>query len=169
MKEKIKIVFDVETTGLDPKEDEILQLSIINGQDEVLYNSYFRPIHRISWTEAQRVNGITPEMVQNSPTIEDEKEKIQSIFDSADELIAYNGSFDMKFLAAAGIKMPDVPYADVMLDFAEVYGEWNDYFQGYKWQKLSTCAKYYGYEFSAHDSLEDVKATLFAYQRMKEQ
>lgn len=54
-----------------------------------------------------------------------------------------------------------------MLIFAKIYGQWDDYHGNYKWQNLSKCARYYGYEFKAHDSLEDVKATLFCYKRME--
>ena len=50
-----------------------------------------------------------------------------------------------------------------MLAFAREYGEWNDFFCDYKWQKLGTAAAYYGYHFRAHDSLEDVRATLYIF------
>ena len=56
---------------------------------------------------------------------------------------------------------------DPMIMFAEIYGEWNEYRGNYKWQSLTKCATYYGYEFKAHDSLEDVKATLYAYKEMR--
>ena len=56
-----------------------------------------------------------------------------------------------------------------MVEFAEVYGEYSEYFEGYKWQKLTTAADYYGYEYNAHDSLEDVKATLYVYKKMLEE
>lgn len=56
-----------------------------------------------------------------------------------------------------------------MIEFAEIYGEWNDYYGNYKWQKLTIAAYYYGYNFddSAHDSLEDAKATLVVYNAIK--
>ena len=38
----------------------------------------------------------------------------------------------------------------------------------YKWQKLSKAAAYYGYKFKAHDSLEDVRATLYVYNKMQD-
>lgn len=38
-----------------------------------------------------------------------------------------------------------------------------------KWQKLSTAASYYGYKFKAHDSLEDVRATLYVYKKLQAQ
>lgn len=37
------ICIDIETTGLDRIEDEILQVAIINGRGKTLYNSYIRP------------------------------------------------------------------------------------------------------------------------------
>jgi len=59
---------------------------------------------------------------------------------------------------------------DVMLEFAPIYGKWDDYHGDYKWQKLSTCARYYGYKKKGqfHDSLEDVRATLFCFYAMLE-
>lgn len=160
------VVFDVETTGLDPEHDEIIQFSAINGEGKVLLNTYVKPIHHTAWKDAERVNGISPEMVKDMPTMDDLWEEIQSIFLSANLLIAYNGSFDIGFLRSAKIFVPDVDYYDVMYSFAEIYGEWNEYRGDYKWQKLSKCAAYYGYEFKAHDSLEDVKATLYCYNKM---
>ena len=38
-----------------------------------------------------------------------------------------------------------------------------------KWFKLVELAKHYGYEFKAHDSLEDVKATLYCYYKFKKE
>jgi DNA polymerase III epsilon subunit-like protein len=55
-----------------------------------------------------------------------------------------------------------------MLQFAENYGEWNDYFESYKWQSLSTAARYYDYDFEQqeHNSLADVFATKFVYEKI---
>ncbi len=163
-----KVVFDLETTGLDPYSDEILQISAINEKGETLINTYIKPYKMKKWPEAQRVNGISPDMVVNCKTLDHYAEDIQKILLSACELIAYNGNFDMSFLRRYGIQIPDRPYFDVMEEFAPIYGEYSDYYGEYKWQKLTTCAEYYGYKFDhAHDSLEDVRATLFCYQKMR--
>ena len=53
------ICFDVETTGLDPKNDEILQLSIIDGNKNTLFNEYFKPERMKLWDQAQKVHGIS--------------------------------------------------------------------------------------------------------------
>ena len=135
------IVFDTETTGVT-EDDEIIQLSIIDGNGKTLINEYVHPYWKKDWAAAARVNGITPEMVKDAPYPHD---LIPKVKDSGKEQY------------------------DVMLEFAQEYGEWNEYFGDYKWQKLSTAAFYYGYKFKAHDSLEDVRATLYVYKKLQAQ
>ena len=163
------IVFDVETTGLYRSEDDILQISIIDGDGNVLINEYVHPIKKYSWEEAQKINGISPEMVENAPYPEKLIPKVKGIFDSADLWISYNGEFDLKFLKDWGIseKNRDVKQYDVMREFAPIYGEWSDRF-GWKWKSLGVCARYFDYSFDAHDSLEDVRATLYCYSKIRE-
>lgn len=181
------IVFDTETTGLNPEYDEIIQLSIVDGSGNVLFDEYIKPSRRKKWPEAQRISGISPEMVKNCKTFRFFRKTIQEIFDSAKTIIAYNIGFDAGFLQSYGIDVyrkvapegkklfDDLPeesktkeWRDVMIDFAEIYGEWSDYKQSFKWQKLSTAAAYYDFKFSAHNSLEDVKATLFVAKNLYE-
>ena len=48
------IVLDIETTGLEPEYDEILQLSILDADtSDILYNHYFQPFLISEWAEAQ--------------------------------------------------------------------------------------------------------------------
>ena len=54
---------DTETTGLEPGKDEILQVSVVNGNGDVLFDSLVKPTHRKRWPKAAEVNGITPDMV----------------------------------------------------------------------------------------------------------
>lgn len=163
------VVFDVETTGLDDWQDEILQLSAIDGDGNTLINTYVKPYRNKFWWEAEKIHGISPKMVQNAPEPHELIPKVRGILEDAALLVSYNGEFDMGFLANWGIELFDVPHFDVMREFAPIYGEWNDYFNDYKWQKLKTCAWYYDYEFKAHDSLEDVRATLHCYKKMMEE
>lgn len=50
----MKLIFDTETTGLDPMRDEILQLSIIDENENVLFNDYLKPLHKAKWPDAER-------------------------------------------------------------------------------------------------------------------
>lgn len=139
---------DFETTGFKAGEDEVLQVSI-----------------KDSWEDAQAVHGITPLMVANELPFERYVPTVLGILSKADKVIAYNAAFEDSYLKAYGIEVDPGKWIDPMIMFAEIYGEWNERRGSYKWQSLTKCATYYSYEFEAHDSLEDVKATLYCYKK----
>ena len=165
-------MIDTETTGLNPKKDELLQVSIIDIDGNVLFNSYFKP-KATSWTSAERVNGISPEMVENAPKISEKIKEINEIVYNSETIIGYNTDFDLSFLYYNGLILSEnTKFIDVMTRFAEIYGEWSDYFGDYKWQKLITAADYYNYDWNshlenAHNSLADCYATLYIYQQIQ--
>lgn len=163
------IVVDTETTGLDYTTDELLKVSIISNEKEILYNNYIKPIKNNEWKKAQSVNHISPDMVKDSPTILSECVEINNILNQADVIIGYNPHFDLDFFASAGCELKEnIQIIDVMYIFAEIYGEWLDNSTGYKSKSLITCAEYYNYEWqgNAHDSLADCLATLYCYNQM---
>ena len=154
--DKRKIIcLDTETTGFSPREDEILQLSIMNGCGDILFDEYVKPQRKAEWPCAQAVHGISPEMVGNNNSIEMYQEKINQILAGAELCVGYNLSFDLNFLRGAGVCIPEkLKIHDVMWAFSKITG---------KRRSLSYCAAYYGYSFQAHDSLEDAKATLHCF------
>jgi DNA polymerase-3 subunit epsilon len=162
------IVLDTETTGVSSI-DDLLQVSIIDGSGKTLINAYADPGYE-SWPDAEKINGITPEMVDDAPKIEEMIPEIKKILRSAKKIVGYNPRFDLGFLARSGATvLPDQKIIDVMDAFAEIYGDWDDYHGNCRWQTLSTCAAYYGYDWgddTAHDSLADCKATLFCYKKI---
>lgn len=167
------LVIDTETTGLDPEHDELLQLSIIDSEGNTLFDSYFKPFAS-SWDKAQRIHGITPETVKNAPKISEELIEINSILSQAKKIIGYNVDFDINFLRNNGIIIyNDIEIEDVMFIFAEIYGDYNEYYNSFTWQKLTTAAEYYGYDWSsqpsgAHNSLSDCYATLYVHNKIYE-
>ena len=168
------IIIDTETTGLKPGIDELLQVSIINEHGDTLLDRYIRPTRCKEWPEAMAINHITPDMVRDCPTIAEIRDKIQTLISEADKIMGYNTYFDLAFLSESGIDVPDSDSGkiiDVMIDFAEVYGDYREDLGGYKWQKLTTAAAYYGYEWpvNAHNSLGDCLATLHVYNSMQQQ
>lgn len=167
------IIIDTETTGFHPYDgDELLQVSIIDTDGNVLFDEYFKPQHRTEWKEAEQVNGISPEMVADRPAISEKISEINAIIENSDTIIGYNTQFDIGFLKANGAIVPDdLETVDVMEDFAKIYGEWNSARGSYKWQKLTRAAEYYGYDWSqraetAHNSLGDCYATLYVYKKL---
>ena len=168
-KDKV-LVLDTETTGFEI-DDEVLQLSVIRADGKEEYNQYFKPDHKESWENAEKVNHISPESTKDKPLIADHKEEIEKMLRDAKLIVGYNTGFDIKMLEQSGITVPkDKKYVDLMIPFAKVKGEINQYGKP-KWQKLITCAKEYGYPIESedwHNSLGDTKATLYCYNKMKE-
>ncbi len=160
------LVFDVETTGIQTKSDEVLQISILDGNGKTLYSSFIKPIHHKEWPNAQKINGISPEMVNDAPTLRQAKKEIQELFDNAQLVVGYNVSFDIGFVKAAGITVPDKHRQfDVMRDFTSYRsGIGDSFFPGN--YKLKECADYFGYSYNPHNANEDAKAALFCFNSM---
>ena len=159
-----KIIFlDTETTGLDPKNDEILQISIINPMGKILLNTYIKPENHTDWKDAAKVNNITFDMVKNAPTADKVAKEIYPIITNAGLMIAYGASFDWGFISELLKKYTDFNFEKVpeinccMEKFAEFYGEWNEEKQTYRWKNLSFAASYLKIKWrgKAHGSLAD--------------
>lgn len=161
------IVIDTETTGVD-NQAEILQLSIIDGYGNKLWDKYYKPVHTTSWEQAQAVNKISPEMVAKCNPLILDKERIENLISGYDLIVGYNIPFDIRMCQQNGLSIHKDIF-DVMRAFARIYGEYNPKYGSYKWKKLSECASYYGYEEdlnNLHNSICDCLATLFCFERM---
>lgn len=110
----LKLVFDLETTGLNFAEDEILEAAITTVDGGVLFESRFKPAYTKEWSGAQRVNGISPEDVEDAPGIIDKIGEMAALLQNAETVIAYNGKqFDIPFLERYGIRLrPDAVIDD---------------------------------------------------------
>lgn len=165
------VVLDIETTGMSDT-DEPLQISVIDTNGKVLYNSLIKPMFHDEWNAAEAIHKISNGNVQNAPYLIEEAKKIADAISGADTIIGYNVTFDIGLLHRYGIPLnPMTTIIDVMELFAPIYGDWSDKFCSYKYQKLTTCAAYYGYDWKmmkAHDSLSDCFATLYCYEKIKE-
>lgn len=161
------VVFDTETTGLSPSRDELLQFSAVDGDGKTLLNTYIKPMHHAEWDGAMQVNGITPEMVATAPTFDELLPAIQDIMNRARIIVGFNTDFDVSFLEANGCRVDRQKTRDVMWEAAPIIGEKDEWRGGFKPPTLVKLAKCYGYEFKAHDALEDAKATLYCFNKVE--
>lgn len=145
------LVIDTETTGLDPFDDELLQIAVIDGAGRTVFFSYVKPMNHTSWPDAQRVNGISPDFIRSSPPMKRLRDVITDVLSDAEVLVGYNLPFDLAFLRKAGIVIPDADQVDVMSEAADIFG---------RLSSLSYCASRCGFEFQAHHALDDAQATL---------
>jgi DNA polymerase-3 subunit epsilon len=103
---RIGLILDVETTGLDPTRDEIIELAMLKfdyGSD----GSVFRVLDQFSRLreptvaipiEITKLTGITSEMVAGKTITQEEIEHFAS---SAAVVIAHNAGFDRRFVERA--------------------------------------------------------------------
>ena len=162
-------VIDTETTGLNPDEDEILQLSIVDESGCIICDRLFRPERHESWEKAEEINHITPSMVKREIAFKQAVPQLNAIFAQCGTIIGYNTGFDLAFLQKAGVEFrEDIKVIDVQAIFTPIAGEWDWEQNKYKWQSLVKCAEYCGYEWrgNAHNSLADALATLHCYKTL---
>lgn len=87
------LFFDLELTGVYDH-DEIISISIVDGNERLIMDTLIRPVHTRRWKRTEKIHGITPEMVQDAPTLAELTPRIKEIFAAADNLIAFGVSTD---------------------------------------------------------------------------
>lgn len=98
-----EIVFDTETTGLDPaRGDRLVELGCIEMVNRVatgrVFHAYYNP-DRSMPLEAERVHGLSEAFLADKPRFHESAEQlIEFIADSP--LVAHNAAFDFGFLNA---------------------------------------------------------------------
>ena len=152
------VYLDLETTGLDPATDEILEIGILDDDGTVLLDSLVRPIRHRTWPRAQTIHGISPADVCDAPMLDALRPRIRAAV-AGREVVIYNAPFDAGFLpaeleGAAGIHC-------AMRPFAEVFGEWSPEYDEWHWQRLHVAAAHVGFQWpgESHRAINDCQAT----------
>ncbi len=160
------VVFDLETTGISPNYDEVVEISAIKvrkGRVVEEFNTLVNPKRPIP-RRASQVNGITNEMVAEAPLFE---EVLSDFFDFVgdDVLVGHNiGSFDMKFLYRDSRKfygkIPGNDYVDTLLVARRHLSRLSHH-------RLVDLAEYYHISTKgAHRALNDCHMNQQVYERM---
>lgn len=151
---------DIETTGLDPRQDEVLQLSIVDATERVVLNEYYAPARLRSWPRAQRIHGIPPERVWGLPSLGEKAKEITLTLSEAELLVGYNLTFDLRFITNAGVRINRCPHFDVMKEAAPVFGRWSAAKKSYCWCGLKECASLFEVVLHGHDARSDALAAV---------
>lgn len=160
------VVFDLETTGLSPTENEILEIGAIRVRNFIPIKKYqtlvrpSKPIH----PEATRVHGITDEMVKDAPTI---REALPGFLEFVGDrtLVAHNARFDLAFVQEATKRNLNRDFVNPTIDTLILSRECFS-LPSYS---LGALAKSLGIEMTqAHRSMCDCEATLSLFKRIEE-
>ena len=119
---------DVEMTDLS-SDGEILQVSIVNGRNAVIYNQYFKPEHQTEWDDTVPIHHITPERVQDAPSFSSYAPLFSKLFAQAQLIVGYNTMQDVRMLQQAGVAFPPaLPILDASIGTDGVHEEDADVF-----------------------------------------
>ncbi|MFE8695146.1 PolC-type DNA polymerase III [Cytobacillus sp. FJAT-53684] len=158
LSEDTYVVFDVETTGLSAVYDTIIELAAVKIRDgEIIdrFESFANPHHPLSATTIN-LTGITDDLVENAPEVE---EVLQKFHDWAGDaiLVAHNASFDMGFLNVGYKKIDLGKAANPVIDTLELA---RFLYSDMKNHRLNTLAKKFDIELTQHHrAIYDAEAT----------
>lgn len=165
------IIFDFETTGLDPNQDEIIDIGIIKIQASRRFNySFLVKTNKKLLNEIINLTHITDEMLEKSG--EERKliaNKMNSILSSKSTLlVGYNVNFDLGFLLEFAKKYGFYEKV-VNYDYLDVMTIFKDHKFAYP-HKLEDAIQYYkvtGVK-NSHRAFDDTEATLAILQEVCE-
>lgn len=114
---------DLETTGLDPDYDRIVEIAIVktysDGRTETFHSLVNPQVHIPNETSA--IHGIHDEHVQDAPTFQDIAQEVHDVLSDTDLCCAFSYGFDATRLAnalrRAGLSVPVAvvsPWLDVL-------------------------------------------------------
>jgi DNA polymerase III subunit epsilon len=159
------VILDTETTGLK-RPAEIVQIAILDFQGLPRLHTYVKPVRPIPF-DAQRIHGITDEMVQDAPDWKQVRQTLLAEIQGKD-VIVYNATYDRHMMhcsdEASGLGKLDyhsfATWNCAMLWYADVRSEWDSYHGNNRWHKLADACVYEHITVdAAHDALGDCKMT----------
>ncbi|MCL2676476.1 MAG: 3'-5' exonuclease [Streptococcaceae bacterium] len=159
------VVFDFETTGIDPIKNEIIQIGAIkydeNDQEMGRVNQLVKPTHSYVSSRITELTGIAPADVVYAPEM---KEVIGSFVDFLEGhlLVAHNAPFDLSFLNRAirdcGVEAKNFEIFDTLAESRRLFKR--------KSHKLESYKAELGVDVRSHDALNDCLVTAKLYQKL---
>lgn len=158
--DKVYVVFDLETTGLDLMTNGITEIGavkIVNGKITEEFTSLIKPDYPIT-DRIVELTGITEEMVKNSPKISQVLPDFMK-FISGSVLVAHNAEFDTKFIKRFA-SAEDYEINNEVLDTMILARE---NLPMLKRSDLHTVCDHFAIAFHHHRALSDAYATAEAF------
>lgn len=155
------VVFDLETTGLNPVQNEIIEIGAVkikNGEIIDEFSSLIKPDQKISG-KITEITGIDNNMVEDAPPFDKVFSSFVDFIDGC-PLVAHNMEFDYSFIRKPlneYKKQSEVTLIDTLTLARAVLPELKNH-------KLATLVNYYDISLDNHHrALDDSKATAFLF------
>lgn len=150
------VAFDLETTGLDPRKDAVIEIAMVRfdaeGNRLGEFSSFVHPGMPVS-EEAKSITGITEEDLDGAPEFASIRQEVSEFFGDA-TVVAHNADFDTSFLVEYGFDFSRSAVIDTFR-LAQIA------FPEERSMNLSALAEASGYfHEGAHRALSDARATV---------
>ena len=158
------IALDLETTGLSPKEDRIIEVAAVRVENGVAQDQYTTLVNPgiMLETRITELTGITDEMVRNAPAIEDILKEVLA-FCGGLPLLGHNIAFDYSFLKQAAINQ-GLPFEAEAADTLKLCRQ---YMPETERKNLGAACEFYGVSLTgAHRALADAMGAHLLYEKL---
>ncbi len=158
------VCLDLETTGLDPKTDKIIEIGAVRVENGIIvdkFQSFVNP-GRLLEEKIISLTGIDDKDLENAPTI---NQVLPSFLEFSKDscLLGHSIRFDYSFMKKAVVNMDKQNiYEREGIDTLKIARK---YLPDLESRKLSYLCAYYHIEQKAHRALEDAIATSELYQK----
>nr|DAG73245.1 MAG TPA: DEDDh [Caudoviricetes sp.] len=165
------VFLDIETTSYNDNsakyDNDILQVSIIDENEDVLIDQYCKPRKKESWENASKINSIYFSAVSDCPRFLDVKPYVQDIFERADKIVVFDYNFVKDYLEKYKFDLHKFRLTTPVYELRQynvAHGIENP-----KWMTLENAADQFDLIYDRNNSLEDAKAILKIYNFIEEQ
>lgn len=159
-------VIDIETTGLSPTFDKIIELSALkveNGAPVGEFSELVNPEIPVS-AFITSLTGITNDMLKDRPKIEDVLPRFLDFLGNS-LIVGHNANFDINFIYDNAESVLRTAFSNDFVDTMRLGRRLIDGLEHYRLQDL---AEYFKIDYShAHRALEDCKITQTCYEQLK--
>lgn len=159
------VCVDLETTGLDPKTDKIIEIGAVkvkNGEITDRFQRFVNP-GRLLTEKVKELTGISDKDLVNAPSVEEVLPEFL-VFSGKDCLLGHSVLFDYSFLKKAVVNMDKKDeYERFGIDTLKIARK---HLASLESRRLTYLCEYYHIEQNAHRALQDAIATHKLYQKL---
>lgn len=160
------VCIDLETTGLNPKTDKIIEIGAVKVQDGKMtetFETFVNPGRQLE-ERIKELTGISDEMLRDAPGIEEVLPCLLA-FIGDEILLGHSVLFDYSFIKKAAVNQK-MTFEKEGIDTLRIARRYLTELPG---RGLGKLCVHYGIEHTAHRALADAKATCVLYERLWEE
>lgn len=166
------VLVDIETTGILPERDEIIEISAIRIKDNNIVGTFSELVKVKGSTKGivERKTGITDKMLSDKEEIKEVLKKFLVFIEDDDILVGYNFNFDINFLYDFFEKELDYYLMNDFIDVLRFSKALLKNKNKVEDCKLQTISEFYKIDYSkAHRGEEDCLITFEVFKKLKEE